>query len=285
MALCEAEKTFVLHGVEENFRVDGREREDYRPIELETNIVSHAFGSARLRLANTDVLVAVKIEVDVPYPERPKEGKLEFFVDCSANATPDFEGRGGEDLAIEISNSLSAAYKSPEVFDLTKLCILKGHKCWKIFVDILLLECGGNLYDAVSIAVKAALWDTRIPLVKSVTVDGNNVDMEVSDELHDCQKLDVTAAPIMVTVCKIGEQCIVDPNVAEELCSVGAVVIAVSKDKFSTVLQIGSGSLHPQTLLECLQMGEKVAQRLSEALTETLSEINPNKNQDVGFLK
>lgn len=96
MSLCEAEKTFVLHGVEvkyqnydifpstqfqENFRIDGREREDYRPIELETNIVSHAFGSARLRLANTDVLVAVKIETDVPYPDRPQEGKLEFFVD------------------------------------------------------------------------------------------------------------------------------------------------------------------------------------------------------------
>lgn len=61
--------------------MDGRKREDYRPMELETDIVSHAFGSARLRLANTDVLVAVKLEVDVPYPERPAEGKLEFFVD------------------------------------------------------------------------------------------------------------------------------------------------------------------------------------------------------------
>ncbi|XP_068905513.1 exosome complex component RRP42 [Tenebrio molitor] len=285
MALCEAEKTFVLHGVEENFRIDGREREDYRPMELETNIVAHAFGSARLRLANTDVLVAVKLEVDAPFPEKPREGKLEFFVDCSANATPDFEGRGGEDLAVEISNCLASAYKSPQVFDLTKLCILKGHKCWKIFVDILLLECGGNLYDAVSIAVKTALWDTRIPLVRSVTVDGSNIDMDVSDELHDCQKLDVSGAPIMVTVCKIGEQCIVDPNVAEEQCSVGAVVIAVSRDKFSTVLQTGSGSLHPQTLLESLQMGQKVAHRLSEALSETLEEVKKSANQDVGFLR
>jgi exosome complex component RRP42 len=285
MALCDAEKTFVLHGVEENFRIDGREREDYRPMELETNIVAHAFGSARLRLANTDVLVAVKLEVDAPFPEKPREGKLEFFVDCSANATPDFEGRGGEDLAVEISNCLASAYKSPQVFDLTKLCILKGHKCWKIFVDILLLECGGNLYDAVSIAVKTALWDTRIPLVRSVTVDGSNIDMDVSDELHDCQKLDVSAAPIMVTVCKIGEQCIVDPNVAEEQCSVGAVVIAVSRDKFSTVLQTGSGSLHPQTLLESLHMGQKVAHRLSEALSETLEEVKKSANQDVGFLR
>lgn len=50
-------------------------------MELETGIVSHAFGSARLRLANTDALVAVKIEVDVPSCERPDEGKIEFFVD------------------------------------------------------------------------------------------------------------------------------------------------------------------------------------------------------------
>lgn len=67
-----------------NFRVDGREREDYRPMELELDVVSHAFGSARLRLANTDVLVAVKIEVDTPFPERPLEGKIEFFVDWYA---------------------------------------------------------------------------------------------------------------------------------------------------------------------------------------------------------
>lgn len=50
-------------------------------MELETSIVSHAFGSARLRLANTDVLVAIKIEVDNPSYNRPEEGKIEFFVD------------------------------------------------------------------------------------------------------------------------------------------------------------------------------------------------------------
>lgn len=54
-------------------------------MELETDIVSHAFGSARLRLANTDVLVAVKIEVDIPLPEKPNEGRIEFFVDWYVN--------------------------------------------------------------------------------------------------------------------------------------------------------------------------------------------------------
>ncbi|CAH1119874.1 unnamed protein product [Phaedon cochleariae] len=283
MSLCEAEKTFVLHGVEENFRLDGREREDYRPMELETDIVLHAFGSARLRLANTDVLVAVKIEIDVPFPERSKEGKLEFFVDCSANATPDFEGRGGEDLAVEIANTLSSAYRSKHAFDLTKLCILKGKKCWKVYVDILLLECGGNLFDAVSLAVKAALWNTQVPKVHGVNIDGNNIELNVSEELYDCDRLDVKNAPVMVTVCKIGEKCIVDPSVAEEQCSVGSIVVAVSGDKFSTVLQTGTGSLHPATLMESLKLGHRVAQRLDEALWATLRQIKPG--QDVGFLK
>lgn len=261
MSLCEAEKVFILHGIEQNFRVDGRNREDYRPMELETGIISHAFGSARLRLANTDVLVAIKIEVDLPLPERPNEGKIEFFVDCSANATPDFEGRGGEDLAVEIANSLSSAYKSNKAFDLTKLCIVKGRKCWKIYVDILLLEVGGNLFDAVSLAVKSALWNTQIPHVKSINIDGNNVELDVSQELYECDKLDIRNAPLMVTVCKIGEKCIVDPSATEEQCSVGSIVVAVSGDKYSTVLQTGAGSLHPTTLIECLAIGLKTAKK------------------------
>lgn len=59
-----------------------------------------------------------------------------------------FEGRGGEDLATEISNSLAKAYFS--TFPLNKLTIASGQMCWKLTVDILILELGGNLFDAVS---------------------------------------------------------------------------------------------------------------------------------------
>lgn len=62
----------------------------------------------------------------------------------SANATPAFEGRGGEQLAAELGRFLSLAH-SP-VFNLSKLCIVSGQSCWKLFVDILILECGGKVY-------------------------------------------------------------------------------------------------------------------------------------------
>lgn len=50
-------------------------------MEIETGIVSNASGSARLRLANTDVLVGVKTEIDEPNPRSPNHGKIEFYVD------------------------------------------------------------------------------------------------------------------------------------------------------------------------------------------------------------
>lgn len=123
--------------LQKDFRCDGRKRQDYRPMELETGIVTHANGSARLRLANTDILVGVKTEIDVPIQERHDEGKIEFFVDCSANATPEFEGRGGEELAMEISNTLQKAYQSGQAFSLKNLCILPRQQCWKLYVDVL----------------------------------------------------------------------------------------------------------------------------------------------------
>ena len=50
-------------------------------MELETDVVSNSSGSARVRLANTDVLVGVKAELGEPHPDRPNEGRLEVFVD------------------------------------------------------------------------------------------------------------------------------------------------------------------------------------------------------------
>lgn len=84
-------------------------------------------------------------------------------------------------------------------------------------------------------------------------------------------------------MCKIGEHCIVDPSMEEEQCSVGSVVVAISGQHFSTITSIGVGSLHEDTLFECLDLGQKVGTRLNGALMEMLEQILPN--QDVGFLK
>lgn len=245
-------------------------------------------GSSRLRIGNTDVLVGIKLEVDTPFPDSPNTGKLEFFVDCSAVATPEFEGKGGEDLATEIANTLSRSYQSSSTIDLKILCILPHKKCWKMYIDVLILQCGGNLFDAIGVAVKAALYSTEIPKVTAATLDGGEADIQVSDDPFDCIKLNVNNYPLLVTMCKIGDNCIVDPTAEEEACSSCNIILSVTpKGRITSILKTGHGSLQPTTMLKNLEIGTRVAKNLNEGLMEALNkeESLGTKRQIAGFLR
>lgn len=55
----------------------------------------------------------------------------------SANATPEFEGRGGEELGTELSNTLYKVFNNKRSVDLKSLCISEGEHCWVLYVDVL----------------------------------------------------------------------------------------------------------------------------------------------------
>lgn len=286
--ISEAEKTYVLHGVQENLRVDGRTREDLRPIEVETDLVTHTSGSSHLRLANTDILVGVKAELDVPLPNRPKEGRLVFSVDCSANATPEFEGRGGENLATEISRLLTRAYSHSNIFNLNQLNVLDGHQCWVLFVDIQILECGGNLYDAVSLAVKSALFSTRIPKVSVTAVDGGEPEMELSDDPFDGARLIIDNTPILITLTRIGNHCVIDPTLEEEACSSASLVMGVTPGGQVTVVRkTGAGSFHLGTIRDAIKIGTRIGVEVDASLMNILKreERLGFGREKFGFLK
>jgi len=286
--LSEAERTFILHGVQDDVREDGRGCEDYRHMELETDIVSNTSGSARCRLANTDVLVGVKAEMGEPLVDRPSEGRLEFFVDCSANATPKFEGRGGEELATQISNMLSRAYTSSSCLDLRSLCVMPGEQCWILYVDILLLECGGNLFDAASIAARAALFNTKIPRVSMTTGEKGEKELEISDDPYDCCRVDVTNVPCIVTLNKIGHSHVIDASMSEEACSIARLQVGVTESGSITgIIKEGSGSLDPDSVIAMVQSGQRVGSNLCKVLTQRLKEEEAmgRKREKIGFLR
>ncbi|KAL5022275.1 hypothetical protein ScPMuIL_001430 [Solemya velum] len=285
--LSDAEKIYILHGIQDNCREDGRSCEDYRHLEIESNVVSNTTGSARVRLANTEILVGVKAEMGNPAPEKPDKGRLEFFVDCSANATPQFEGRGGEELATEISNLLSRSYDCPSCFDLSSLCVLPGQQCWILYIDVLLLECGGNLFDASSIAVKAALFNTRIPKV-TVREDEGHTELEISDDPYDVQRLNVQSVPCIVTLSKIGHSHVVDASQREEACCLARLMIGVTeKGTITAMKKEGSGSLDPASVEDMMETGKKVGQDINISLTCVLKmeERQGVKRQTIGFLR
>lgn len=55
----------------------------------------------------------------------------------SANATPEFEGRGGEELGTEITSTFYTVFSSENSVDLKSLCINPREHCWVLYVDVL----------------------------------------------------------------------------------------------------------------------------------------------------
>lgn len=112
-------------------------------------------------------------------------------------------------------------------------------------------------------------------------------------------------------MCKIGDCCLVDPSAEEEECSTASLVVAVSKrqNKSTNVLHfykhlknycffpgyvshthtVGGGSLHKDTMYNCLKLGMSAAEHLNDALIKALkleeSRVGPKRRETVGFLK
>uniref|UniRef100_A0A131XFS0 Ribosomal RNA-processing protein 42 n=1 Tax=Hyalomma excavatum TaxID=257692 RepID=A0A131XFS0_9ACAR len=283
--ISEAEKIYIVHGIQENLRCDGRSCLEYRFMELETGLVPNCSGSSHVRLANTDILVGIKAELDAPDPCAPHLGRIEFFVDCTANADPVFEGRGGEEIATEIRSALAHTYSSPKCLDLASLAVVPGHQAWVLYVDVLILECGGSLIDAVSVAVKAALYDLKIPKV-SVNIDDNgDPEIEVSDNPHDVNKINIANVPCFITLSKVGQQFVLDATQEEQACAVGSLAMAVTETgKVAALFKGGIGSLHPENIVDIIEVGRDVGIALNTAVSQQLKLEGSVKKERKGFL-
>uniref|UniRef100_F1L2L6 Ribosomal RNA-processing protein 42 n=1 Tax=Ascaris suum TaxID=6253 RepID=F1L2L6_ASCSU len=292
--LSDAEKVFIIHGAEEGMRADGRSLFDYRPIIVETGVLATTNGSARVRLASTDLLIGVKAELTVVEDFEHYRNRINFFVDCSANATPLFVGRGGEDLAVEVTSALDVAYDNPYVLPDLKKLILSPMHAWKLYVDIVILECGGNILDAAGIGVKAALRNTEICNVIVRPADEGKCAVDLAND-NTVWKMDVSRAPLFVSVHKLGEANLVDASLTEEACSRCTVSVAVSptpecsqdgtmlneEDCIVTMVrQSGGGSLEMDSLDEMVRMGVRMVDELQKALDKRLKEESEDIDAD-----
>jgi len=273
-----AERKYLEDGISQNFRSDGRSNLDYRHFILETGILTQTNGSARVKLAQTDVLVGVKAEIGEPDLASPNKGKVQLSVECCPSASPEFEGRGAEDLNTELARVLERLLQTESALDLTKLCIIPGKVCWILYIDAMVLDSGGNLFDAISVATRAALHNTAIPVV-----DVANDDYDVTDDPSKQWNIDVTNVPICVTFCKIGSSYVVDATIEEELCVNVRLTIGVNKNgNICTVQKGGQGGLDPSSMYEMLNHSRKIGQQLLQKLDEALV-TEQKQSRKLGF--
>jgi exosome complex component RRP42 len=201
-------ESYVRKLVEENSRMDNRKFEEFRPISLETDVIENAEGSARVRIGNSHVLVGVKMSVGTPFPDVPDEGVLVVNTELSPVASPNFEPGPPRENSIEISRVTDRGIRESKCIELDKLCIEPGEKVWVVNVDIHTLDYDGNLIDAASLGAIAALMTAEIP-----KYDKENEKI-ISEEKTG--KLSLRDKPIAITVAKINDSLLIDPNLEEE---------------------------------------------------------------------
>ncbi|KAF8966947.1 ribosomal protein S5 domain 2-type protein [Flammula alnicola] len=178
-SISKAEKSYIQAGFLANppSRADGRSLQDFRTIALETGIAPLANGSARFSIGRnphdgsggTEVLAATKLEVETIEQGGGgvEGGRMACSVTCSPAAYPHLSSSALDDLQYDMTTILNETLTHPSLHP-KNLGILRGKKSWLLNLDLVVLVDSGNIYDAIFMAARAALWDTKVPRTRSV---------------------------------------------------------------------------------------------------------------------
>lgn len=213
-------------------RIDGRNFKDFRKIEIEKNPIPNAEGSARVKFGDTEVIVGVKMSIGEPFPDTPNDGVLMVGSELSPLAHPSFELGPPREGSIELARVVDRGIRESKALDTEKLCITKGEKVWMVFVDIWPINHDGNLIDASGLAAITALLNAKIP-----KIEGDKI---IYEEKKD--PLKIRAVPIPVTLAKIKNQLLIDPDIREEEAMEARLTVSSVKSGNICALQKGGVS-------------------------------------------
>ena len=218
---------FAIDSIMNGKRFDGRKFDDFRDVVIETGLIKKAEGSAMCKLGETKVIAGVKMDLGDPYPDTPDEGTIMVNAEFTPMASPEFESGPPSEDATELARVVDRGIRESHCLDFKKLAIKGSEKVWMVFIDIHIINDGGNLIDASFLASMAALLTAKMPKVKDDVVDRKKMDKD----------LKVEHVPIEVTVSKVAGNLVIDPDTDEEQGVDAKLTVAVREDDMVVALQ------------------------------------------------
>lgn len=213
-------------------RLDGRNLDEIRPIEIEFDIIKKANGSAKVKLGNTEVVAGVKVETGEPFEGLENKGALILSAEVLPTASPYSEPGPPDEETVELARVVDRGVRESQMVDLDKLVLIPGKTVYTIFVDCSIINTDGNLFDATSYAVVSALISSKLPIFE--IQDGKVVDT------GNTQDPPITTIPISITAVRIGDAVILDPTSEEEASMNARITITTNSDGHFTAMQKGS---------------------------------------------
>ncbi|MEK6965306.1 MAG: exosome complex protein Rrp42 [Thermoproteota archaeon] len=253
----------IVDLLDQGKRIDGRAFDQSRPLSIETGVIPKANGSARVRLGDTEIVTGIKIQPDKPFPDLGDKGIFICTAEILPLAHPDAEpGPPGEDV-IELARVVDRGIRESGMIDMSKLVLEKDKSVIGIFADNSVVDHDGNLFDACSYATTAAILSCKIPKWEIK----NAVPVLVED--HESSP-PITTIPVSITMGRIGEHILVDPNAEEWECIDARITITTNSDGNICALQKGGrDGFTVEQLSKCADIAISAATKIRERLKQT----------------
>ncbi|KAK3295875.1 ribosomal protein S5 domain 2-type protein [Chaetomium fimeti] len=263
------EKQFVTQALQENLRLDGRQLDQYRPLEIS---FGDQYGVADVTLGKTRVLAKATAEVTVPYVDRPLDGIFTIATELSPMTSPAFEVNRPTETEVLLSRLLEKTVRRSGALDTESLCLVAGQKCWSVRVDVHVVSHDGGLTDAACVAVVGALRHFRKP---DTSMEAGRLTVYTPAE-REPVPLSWLHSPLCVTWSFFGddgETAVLDATWLEEQVRVASCTVSLNKHgEICQIAKLGGTPVDAVALLQCTSVALVKVKEFSDLLDRRLAE-------------
>lgn len=255
------ERDYILSNLKKDKRIDGRDLWEYRDINIDVDMVESAEGSADVTLGETRIISGLKYEVGAPFPDTPNDGVCTVMAELLPLASPLFERGPPNEQSIELARVVDRGIRHADCVQTKKLCIREKEAVYILFLDMYVLNYGGNMIDCGGIGCLTSLIASHIP---EGTFNDENELIWTGKYLNG--KDIVNELPFVITYGKIDDVIFMDPCLTEELLSDGRISISVTEKNVTSIQKSGSAtfSIEEVKMLaeKSMEMGKKLRKEL-----------------------
>ncbi|UCG89982.1 MAG: exosome complex protein Rrp42 [Candidatus Heimdallarchaeota archaeon] len=260
------ERKYLTDLLTKGERMDNRDFWEGRPIQIIPNVIKKAEGSAMVKWGDTVVLAGVKVQLGSPFPDTPNDGVITVNLELSPISSPSYESGPPGPVAVEMARIVDRGIRESKIIPMNdpKLCVIPGKTVWILFVDVYILDDGGNLIDASALAAMAALANTRIP---KVSIDEEIEEATLLDETEPLPRKGCVAS---LTYAKINDIIVYDPNLIEDRGKIARFSVAITDGGLICSMQKGeSGVFLEEEILNILENASSQVKELIKIIEET----------------
>ena len=255
----------ILELLQEGKRVDGRQFDESRQLTIDVGVIPKAEGSARARLGDTEVVAGVKIQPERPFPDTGDKGMLICTAEILPIAHPSAETGPPQPDVVELARVTDRGIRESGMLDMKQLVLEKDKSVIGIFCDNAVTDHDGNLFDACSYATTAAINSCKIPKYEVK----DDLPIKIENEFNDPP---ISTLPVSVTMAKIDNYIIVDPNLDEWSIMDARITITTNSDGNVVALQKGGMDGFTQDeLVKCAEISVKAGSKIREIIKQSSS--------------